>query len=55
MVEELREIIARGADVVACRSSMADAGLLNDLAVGRLDTADRIDDMLIGAQHAMVV
>jgi hypothetical protein len=34
---------------------MAAGGLLSDLAVGRLDSADRIDDMLIGAQHAMVV
>ena len=55
LVDELREIISRGADIVACRASMAEAGLIEDLAVGRLDTADRIDDMLIGAQHAMVV
>ena len=54
-VEELKEIRARGADIVACRASMKEAGLLDELAVGRLDTADRIDDMLIGAQHAMVV
>ena len=54
-VDELREICARGADVVACRASMAEAGLIDELAVGRLDTADRIDDMLIDAQHAMVV
>ena len=54
-VEELREIRARGADIVACRASMAAGGLLSDLAVGRLDSADRIDDMLISAQHAMVV
>ena len=54
-IEELKEIRARGADIVACRASMAAGGLLSDLAVGRLDTADSIDDMLIGAQHAMVV
>jgi hypothetical protein len=54
-VEQLKEIRSRGADIVACRASMAEAGLIEDLAVGRLDTADRIDDMLIGAQHAMVV
>ena len=54
-VEQLKEIGSRGADIVACQASMAEAGLIDDLAVGRLDTADRIDDMLIGAQHAMVV
>jgi hypothetical protein len=54
-VDELREICSRGADVVACRASLKEAGLLGELAVGRLDTADRIDDMLIDAQHAMVV
>ena len=54
-VDELKEICSRGADIVACRASMAEAGLTDDLAVGRLDSADRIDDMLIGAQHAMVV
>jgi intracellular sulfur oxidation DsrE/DsrF family protein len=55
MVNELKEILARGADIVACRSSMAQGGLLGELAVGRLVPADRIDDMLIGAEHAMVV
>jgi hypothetical protein len=54
-VNELREIGARGADIVACRASLAEAGLLGELAVGRLDAADSIDDMLIDAQHAMVV
>jgi hypothetical protein len=55
LVEELREISARGADIFACRASMAEAGLIDDLAVGRLVAADRIDDMLIDAPHAMVV
>ncbi|MBN1640578.1 MAG: hypothetical protein JXA09_05020 [Anaerolineae bacterium] len=54
-VNELKEIRARGADIVACRASMAEAGLLGELAVGRLDTADTIDDILIGARNAMVV
>ncbi|MFN2131854.1 MAG: hypothetical protein ACK2VD_15090 [Anaerolineae bacterium] len=54
-VEQLREICARGADIVACRASMAAGGLLGDLAVGRLDTPDRIDDLLLNARHAMVV
>jgi hypothetical protein len=54
-VEQLKEIRARGADIVACRASMAEGGLLGDLAVGRLDAPDKIDDMLLNAQHAMVV
>jgi intracellular sulfur oxidation DsrE/DsrF family protein len=54
-VEELREIHKRGADIVACRSTMAQAGLLNDLAVGRLTTADHIDDMLLQAEHALIL
>lgn len=55
LLQELQEIRARGADIVACRASMAQAGLLKELAVGRLDTPDRIDDLLIDAQHAVVV
>ena len=54
-VKQLKEICARGADIVACRASMAQAGLLDELAVGRLDGADQIDDMLLDAQHTMVV
>lgn len=55
LLQELQEIRARGADIVACRASMAQAGLLQELAVGRLDTPDHIDDLLIDAQHAVVV
>jgi hypothetical protein len=54
-VDELKEIGARGADIVACRASLAEAGLLSELAVGRLDAPDTIDDILIGASNAMVV
>jgi intracellular sulfur oxidation DsrE/DsrF family protein len=54
-IEELKEIRARGADIVACRATVAEAGLLGDLAVGRLTTPDHIDDMLLQAEHAMVL
>lgn len=55
LIEELEEIRARGADIVACRATIAEAGLLDDLAVGRLTTPDHIDDMLLQAEHAMVL
>jgi hypothetical protein len=34
---------------------VADADLFDDLAIGRLTTPDRIDDMLLQAEHAMVL
>jgi len=55
LVNELQELCSRGADIVACRASLAEAGLLDQVAVGRLDEADSIDDMLIESPHAMVV
>ena len=54
-IEELKEIRERGADIIACRASMADAGLLGELAVGRLEAPDQIDDLLLDAEHTMVV
>jgi hypothetical protein len=54
-IDELKEISARGADILACRATMSQAGLLDQLAVGRLTAPDRIDDMLLQAEHAMVL
>jgi hypothetical protein len=52
---ELREIRRRGAEIVACRACLAEAGLLDAVAVGRLDTQDHIDEILRHAQHTMVL
>ena len=54
-IEELKEIRSRGADIVACRATVAEADLFDDLAIGRLTAPDRIDDMLLQAEHAMVL
>ena len=55
VVDQLREICRRGADVVACRDCMAEAGLLDRMAVGRLDTQDHIDEILRHAEHTLVL
>ena len=54
-IDELKEIHSRGADIIACRASMADAGLTRELRVGRLEAPDQIDDLLLEAEHTMVV
>lgn len=55
VLSELQEIRRRGAEIVACRACLAEAGLLDSVMVGRLDTQDYIDDILRYAQHTMVV
>jgi hypothetical protein len=52
---QLQEIRRRGAEILACRACLTEAGLLDAFAVGRLDTQDNIDDILRHAQHTMVV
>ena len=52
---ELQEIRRRGAEILACRACLTEAGLLDAVVVGRLDTQDHIDDILRNAQHTMVV
>jgi hypothetical protein len=52
---QLQEIRRRGAEILACRTCLTEAGLLDAFAVGRLDTQDNIDDILRHAQHTMVV
>jgi hypothetical protein len=52
---QLQEIRRRGAEILACRACLTEAGLLDAFAIGRLDTQDNIDDILRHAQHTMVV
>jgi hypothetical protein len=54
-LSELQEIRRRGAEILACRACLTEAGLLDAFVVGRLDTQDHIDDVLRRAQHTMVV
>jgi len=55
LLSELQEIRRRGAEIVACRACLTEAGLLDAVAVGRLDTQDHIDDILRHAQHTVVI
>jgi hypothetical protein len=55
VLSQLQEIRRRGAEILACRACLTEAGLLDAFAVGRLDTQDNIDDILRHAQHTMVV
>jgi hypothetical protein len=54
-LSELQEIRRRGAEILACRACLTEAGLLDAFAVGHLDTQDHIDEILRHAQHTMVV
>jgi hypothetical protein len=55
VIDDLREIGKRGADIVVCRSCMAEAGLLDEMTVGRLGSEDHIEEILRHAEHAMVL
>jgi hypothetical protein len=55
VLSELQEIRRRGAEILACRACLSEAGLLDSFVVGHLDTQDHIDDILRHAQHTMVV
>jgi intracellular sulfur oxidation DsrE/DsrF family protein len=55
VLTQLQEIRKRGADIVACRACLAEAGLLDHVALGRLDSQDHIDDILRRAEHTMVI
>lgn len=55
ILTQLEEIRKRGADIVVCQSCLAEAGLLGQVAVGRLDSQDHIDEILRHAEHTMVV
>lgn len=55
ILEQLEEVRKRGADIVACRACLAEAGLLDRVALGRLDSQDHIDDILRHAEHTVVV
>jgi hypothetical protein len=55
ILAQLEEIGKRGADIVVCRACLAQAGLLDRVALGRLDSQDHIDDILRHAQHTVVV
>jgi hypothetical protein len=52
---QLEEILSRGADIVVCRACLAEAGLLDRVVLGRLDSQDHIDDILRHAEHTVVV
>jgi hypothetical protein len=55
ILTQLEEIRRRGAEIVACRACLAEAGLLDRIALGRLDSQDHIDDILRHAEHTVVV
>lgn len=54
-IQELREIGARGADILVCRAAMSESGLFDQLAIGKVAHPDMIDDVLLQAEHAMVL
>jgi intracellular sulfur oxidation DsrE/DsrF family protein len=55
ILAQLEEIRKRGADIVACRACLTEAGLIDHVALGRLDSQDHIDEILRHAEHTMVV
>jgi hypothetical protein len=55
ILTQLEEIRKRGADIVVCQACLAEAGLLDQVTLGRLDSQDHIDEILRHAAHTMVV
>ena len=55
ILKQLEEACKRGADIVVCRACLAEAGLLDHVALGRLDSQEHIDDLLRHAEHTLVV
>jgi hypothetical protein len=55
ILEQLEEVRKRGAEIIACRACLAEAGLLDRVVLGRLDSQDHIDDILRHAEHTLVV
>jgi intracellular sulfur oxidation DsrE/DsrF family protein len=55
VIDKLEQVCTHGVEIVACRHCMAEAGLLGDMAVGRLATEDHVNHILRHAEHAMVL
>ncbi len=54
-INELKEIRSRGADILVCKATLAESGMTGRLVVGRADHPDHIDDVLLQAEHAMIL
>jgi len=55
VIAKIQEIAKRGGEIVVCRACLAEAGLLDEVVLGHLDTEDHIDEILRHAEHAMVL
>ena len=55
LIDKLEQVCEHGAEIVACRHCMAEAGLLGDMALGRLATEDHVNHILRHAEHAVVL
>ena len=54
-IEKLETLKRRGAKIVACRACMAQAGLIEEMSIGQLETEDHVDQILRHAEHTMVL
>jgi len=55
ILPQLMELEARGVELIVCRECAREGGLKNDLAVGRLESDDRILELMWNAEHVVVV
>ena len=55
VIDKLEQVCKHGGEVVACRHCMSEAGLIGDMAVGKLTTEDHVNHILRHAEHAMVL
>jgi len=55
VIDKLDQVCRHGVQIVACHHCMAEAGLLDQMAIGQLETEDHIDEMLRHSEHAMVL
>jgi sulfur relay (sulfurtransferase) complex TusBCD TusD component (DsrE family) len=54
-IDKLEAISKRGAKIIACRACMAQAGLIEEMSIGQLETEEHVDEILRHAEHAMVL
>lgn len=55
ILPQLMELEARGVELIVCQECAREGGLKNDLAVGRLESDDRILELMWNAEHVVVV
>lgn len=54
-LSQLAELESRGVELIVCKECARESGLGEELAIGKLESDDRIIELLWGAEHVVVV